>query len=134
MGWSNREVVREMDPRRGRLAWCLFLGIALAVVPSAVCLLQQNECLELNYQIADLRSERERLVELQRRLRAEIASRQSLDSIEEWAGRNGLVRPSSHEAVVVRHASSERVELLARGATGPPPSRVAGKPATPLRR
>ncbi len=132
--WTNRQVVREVDHQRGRLAWCLLLGIALAVVPSAACLLQQNECLKLTYQIAALRTEQERLLEQQRRLRAEIASRQSLDSIEEWAGRNGLIRPSSHEAVVVRHASSERVELLAQRAPGARANRVAGRPETPLRR
>ena len=83
--WRNRQLAREPDERRNRSLWSLLLWMLVAVAPLAYYLHQQNECLKLNYELGDLRVEREHMAETERRLRAERATLESLEQIERWA-------------------------------------------------
>lgn len=111
--WTNRDVTREFDHRGRRWLWGIVLGVVVASSPFAVWQYQQNECLRLSYGNAELRAQRERLIEEERRLRMQRESLMSLDSIEQWADRNGLVHPSPEQVVIVRDVTAERDEWLA---------------------
>ena len=111
--WSNRDVAREVDHGGRRWLWGMVLGVVVASTPLAMWQLQQNECLRLSYEAAELRAEQERLGEEERRLRARREKLRSLDSIEKWAAASGLVRPSPEQIVVVRDAPSAPDEWLA---------------------
>lgn len=112
--WTNRTVTREVDHHRARWLWGLLLGMVLASAPSAVYLLQQNECLRMSYEVNRLRTEQERLEELERRLRMRRDVLESLESIETWAlKRHGLTWPAPGQVVVVREAVAERSDLVA---------------------
>lgn len=101
--WSNRSVVLERDHHRVRWLWLVLLSMMLMTAPAALYLLQQNQCLELKYQVNELRSEQERLREAERRLRAQRAALQSPKMVEQWAARqDDLVRPAPQEIVALR--------------------------------
>jgi len=100
--WVNRAVTREVDHDRARWLWGVFVAMLLAAAPFAAYLLEQNECLRLSYQASAARERREELLEQERRLRMERASRESLEKIEAWAlQRRGLVHPSPSQVKVV---------------------------------
>jgi len=72
--WRNVPLVRERDVRRARWLWGLLLGIMAAVAPFTIYLLQQMDHVRVRYKIEELRSQHERLVEMEQRLRIERAS------------------------------------------------------------
>jgi hypothetical protein len=111
--WSNRDVLREVDRHRTRWMWGLLLGLVLAATPVAVYIHHQNACLRLSYEIIELKSERTRLLEEERRLKARLAALESLASIEEWSRGRGLVHPSPEQVVVVRRVDPEASEPVA---------------------
>jgi cell division protein FtsL len=103
--WANQPVAREVDRDRAQWIWGLFLALLLAAAPFAVYMLEQNECLRLSYKVSALEQERERLIEIERRLRMERAARQRLATIEAWAlERRGLVHPTRDQVVVVHRS------------------------------
>jgi hypothetical protein len=114
----NRPPTRQMDRHRARWLWGLLGGMVLASGPSALYVLQQNECLRLSYEINALRERDEDLVEQMRRLVARRAALQSLDAIEEWAAGQGLVAPRDDQVIVLPQVVPPRPDLLARGASG----------------
>jgi cell division protein FtsL len=106
--WVNRSVAREVDRDRARWLRGVFVAMLLAAAPFAAYLLEQNECLRLSYEASALRQRREQLLEQERRLRMERATRESLEKIEAWALRQrGLVHPSPEHVVVVRRPAAE---------------------------
>ena len=112
--WTNRAVVREVDPYRARRLWGAIVAILLAAAPFAAYMLEKNECVGLSYEAGALKIEREQLVEQQRRLRVRRAALVDLDAIEMWAvDRYGLQRPSHQEVVVVKEAGTDPVSLAA---------------------
>lgn len=107
--WVNRAIAREVDRDRARWLWGLFFAMMLAAAPFAAYMLEQNECLRLQYEASSLRAERDRLLEAQRRLRMRRAELQSLDAIEAWAlDREGLTHPSPGQVIVIPQATTAR--------------------------
>jgi cell division protein FtsL len=100
--------------------WGLLLGIVAAVAPFTIYLLQQMDYVRVRYKIEELRSQHERLVEMEQRLRIERASLETPTRVEVRAVRNlGLVQPSPHHVVVVRRTTPGRGNLMARAPDRP---------------
>jgi hypothetical protein len=114
--WVNRDVAREPDRRARRWLWTMALGVFVACTPFAYWQLQQNECLRLSRDASRLRAAQQSLDAEARRLRAQRESLHSLESIERWAERRGLVRPDAAQVVVVGQAPNGNTEWLARNA------------------
>ena len=81
--WSNNAVVREVDRPWTRRLGVVVFGVLAAAAPGAVYMLEQSECLRLDYRTHELRAERDGLLEEKRRLHAERAELESLDRIAE---------------------------------------------------
>ena len=112
--WRNRAVLREIDDRRVRRLGRIVLAMAVAAAPTAVYLVQQNESLEIRYEVNDLRAQRESLLKKERRLTLERARLESLTSIESWAKRkHGMIQPGPGSVVVIPAPQPEAGELVA---------------------
>jgi len=112
--WQNRPLILEQDTRLVRWLWIMLLAIVIALAPGGVYMLLQSQCLELAYEISDLRSESERLIEEQRRLTVQRARLESLPKIEAWANRRkGLDQPPPEKVVVLQPESTQTVGLMA---------------------
>ena len=114
---QNHQIVREVDPRSNRdLFWLLVLvaalagGLALYAWPH-LALRQTGVATEQMYR------ERERLIELNRKLRLEKASLENLSRVEAIAGHQlGLETPAPERVIVVeRPATLPEAARLARG-------------------
>jgi hypothetical protein len=114
--WTNRDVKRQLDHRARRLLWTLVAGFVVAATPLALWQLQHYECLRLSHEAGELRAEGQRLGEEARRLRAEREALASLDSIESWAAKEGLERPTADRVVAVGEAPADGAQWLARNA------------------
>jgi cell division protein FtsL len=91
-----------------------------AVAPFTIYLLQQMDYVRVRYKIEELRSQHERLVEMEQRLRIERASLETPTRVEVRAVRNlGLVRPSPHHVVVIRRNTPGHGSLMARAPDRP---------------
>jgi hypothetical protein len=113
--WRNRSLVRETDEHRLRSLWRTLLGVVIAIAPTAVYLVQQNECVKISYEVSALEEAHELLVKEEQKLRADRTELESLTEIERWASRErGLRQPTSEEVVVVRADPAETPDLLAR--------------------
>ena len=100
--WRNNSVQREVDSRRERWVWKVVLGVALALTPFAVYLLQTMAYVQTSYAIEELRSQESRLQEADRRLRIEKAELQALPVVEARAVHGlGLEHPPPTHTVVV---------------------------------
>jgi len=100
--WRNQSLHREVDRRNSRWVWKLALGIAIAVMPFAVYLLQTMRYVQTSYAIEDLRASEARLSENERRLRIEKATLEALPAVEARAGRDlGLEHAPPSRVVVV---------------------------------
>ena len=105
--WRNAPVQREVDSRRVLAVWKVVLGVALAVAPLAVYLLQIMTYVQTEYAIGELRGQQARLLEQERRLSIRKATLESLPAVERRAGTElGLERPPAAHVVVV--SPSER--------------------------
>jgi len=114
--WQNVTPAPERDDRRVRWLWRMVIGLVLAFAPGAALLLQQNECLKLSYAVEGLWTDRDELLEEERRLRVERSG--------SWAIRDGLVAPADDRVVVVGQPPvSTPDQLVARTPTAPPPVR-----------
>ena len=121
--WSNREVVREPDPRRWRAAARAVAALALAFGPLAAYLVVQNEHVEASYELEQLRTEHERLVKEEQQLRIERARLERLTEIETWAVQErGLEQPAAERIVVVRDDEDRRDGLVAETVAARPAS------------
>jgi hypothetical protein len=100
--WRNSPVHREVDNRHARWVWKVVFGVAIALLPFAVYLLQTMTYVQTSYAIEDLRIQESRLFEAERKLRIERAMLESLPAVEERAGRElGLEHaPAAHVVVV----------------------------------
>lgn len=108
-GWRNNEVHRDPDNRRSLWFFKVVLGVAFALVPFAVYLLQTMSYVETSYAIEELRSQEARLTDAERRYTIEKAFRESLPIVEQRAGVElGLQRPSAARVVVVSAAELGR--------------------------
>ncbi len=102
-GWRNIAVLREHDHRGTRWLFGMVAGIVVALSPFVFYLLRQIDYVQVKYQIEELRTQNDRLVDTERRLRMEQATLESLPRVEERAVRDlGLVRPSPERVVVIR--------------------------------
>lgn len=122
-GWRNSAVHREVDNRHARWVFKVVLGVAIALAPLALYLLQTMSYVETSYAIENLRGREARLSDAERRLTIEKAVIESLPAVEERAAvQLGLEHPTAARVVVVapedfgRPASSE-------APSDPPPSR-----------
>ncbi len=117
-GWSNRSLVRETDPYRVRSLWRTLLAAIVALAPTAVFLLEQNECMKISYEVNDLAVAHETLVKQEQELKVEKTRLESLADIEHWALRErGLRQPEPGNVIVVRSVQSEPLELVAHGSS-----------------
>lgn len=113
--WRNARLVRQRDIRRTRWLSGLLLGIVVAVAPFTVYLLQQMEYVRVRYKIEELRTQQNRLVEMEQRLRIDRASLQTPSRVESRAVRElGLIHPSPYEVVVVHRPAPGHGSLVAR--------------------
>jgi hypothetical protein len=101
-GWRNSPVHRDPDNRRSLWVLRLVLGVAIALVPLAVYLLQTMSYVETSYAIEDLRGLEARLTDAERRYTIEKAVKESLPAVEQRAGVElGLERPAAARVIVV---------------------------------
>ena len=100
--WRNHSIHREVDKRHARWVWTVALGLAVAVVPFVVYLLQTMSYVQASYAIENLRASEARLAEHERRLRIEKAALESLPAVEARAVRDlDLEHPAPSRVVVV---------------------------------
>lgn len=112
--WKNRALIRERDAQRARRLWITFALAVVALAPAGIYLYEQNSCLELSYGVASIERQREQLAEVERRLEVRRAEVASMQSIERWAARQSLTRPTPEEIVVVPHEIVSGDTQLAR--------------------
>ena len=118
-GWRNTQVWREPDLPRTRRIWTVLLGVVTALVPLALSLVQQMEHVQLRYRIEEARAEHDRLLEMERRLRARVATLEAPERVEVRAvDELGLVLPASTRRVVVSMPAPGRGSLMARAPDG----------------
>ena len=108
-GWRNNAVHRDPDNRRSLWVFKVVLGVAIALVPLAVYLLQTMSYVETSYAIEDLRGLEARLTDAERRLTIEKAFKESLPAVEQRAGVElGLEHPAAARVIVVSAAELDR--------------------------
>jgi cell division protein FtsL len=122
-GWRNSDVYREVDNRHALWVFRVVVGVAVALVPLAVYLLQTMSYVETSYAIESLRASEARLMDAERRLTIEKATMESLPAVERRAGTElKLEHPVASRVIVVsptelgRPSPSERTTIR-------PPSR-----------
>ena len=108
-GWRNSAVHREVDNRHALWVFKVVVGVAIALVPLAVYLLQTMSYVETSYAIEDLRGAEARLIDAERRLTIEKAVMESLPAVEERAGVElGLEHPKAPRVIVVSASELNR--------------------------
>jgi len=117
-GWRNNAVHREVDNRHARWVCKVVLGVAIALAPLAVYLLQTMSYVETSYAIEDLRLHEARLTNAERRLSIEKAVVESLPVVEKRAGVElELEHPKAAHVIVVSPGEFGRPTL----SEAPPP-------------
>lgn len=98
----NNPIIREVDQTRQREMWrSVAIGVFLVVV-LIFSAWQHFELLQHGYYIEEMQQERARELEINRHLRLEIETLQSLDRIERIATEQlNLVAPTESEAIVI---------------------------------
>ena len=115
-GWRNRPLVREPDGRGARSLWRALGGLAIALSPAVVCVVQQNECLRVAYELSTARTEQETLRKEEQRLRVERARLESYARIEAWAlDERGLAAPMARQVIVLPVGDDAEPERLLAG-------------------
>jgi len=101
-GWRNSAVHRDVDNRNARWVVKVVLGVAIALTPLAVYLLQSMSYVQTSYAIEELRGQEARLNDAERRLSIEKAANESLPAVEKRAGAElGLEHPAAAHVIVV---------------------------------
>ena len=120
-GWRNSTVHREVDNRHARWVFKVVLGVAIALAPLAVYLLQTMSYVETSYAIEDLRGQEARLIDAERRLTIERAVIESLPAVEQRAGVElGLEHPRPARVIVVSRGELGRPAPSAAASHRPP--------------
>ena len=117
--------MRERDVQRARRLWVTLALFVAALAPAGIYLYEQNSCLQLSYEIESIDRQREDLDELERRLEVRHAGVASMRSIERWAARKNLKRPTEKEIVVVPYRDAVGDTMVARVPQG------TAEPASP---
>lgn len=117
--WRNRELVRELDSRRSRSLWWLFLGIIAALAPLAVYLIEQIHYVQIRYETENVRRDHNRFLEAEQRFRVQRATLQNLPRVEDRARKLGLVHPIPENILVIRSETAVLEDLLARAPDKP---------------
>jgi hypothetical protein len=108
-GWQNSALHREVDNRHARWVFKFVVGVALALTPFAVYLLQTMSYVQTSYAIEGLRGREARLLEAEHRFSIERSVTESLPVVEKRAGNElGLERPPSSHVIVVYPADLGR--------------------------
>jgi hypothetical protein len=108
-GWRNNEVHRDPDNRRSLWVFKIVLGVAVALVPFAVYLLQTMSYVKTSYAIEDLRVLEARLTDAEHRMTIDKAVKESLPIVEQRAGVElGLEHPTAARVIVVSAAELDR--------------------------
>ena len=116
-GWRNSTIHRDVDNRNAHWVFKVVLGVAIAVVPLAVYLLQTMSYVQTSYAIEQVRGRETQLVELERRLTFDRDHLESLPEVEKHAGSQlGLEHATASHVVVI--SSGE----IGRTAPSPKPS------------
>lgn len=99
----NNPIIREVDQTRQREMWrSVAIGVFLVVV-LIFSAWQHFELLQHGYYIEEMQQERARELEINRHLKLEIETLQSLDRIEKIATEQlDLVAPTESEAIVLQ--------------------------------
>jgi len=127
-GWRNRTLVRELDDQGARSLWRVLGGLAIALSPVVACVVEQNECLRVTYELNALRVEHDALGKEEQRLRVERARLESFARVEAWAvEERGLTPPDPRRVLVLPAHESEPASLLA-GSTAPVESVLVERP------
>ncbi len=120
-GWQNSAVRREVDNRHARWVFRLVGGVALALAPFAVYLLQTMSYVQTSYAIESLRGREARLLEAEHRFSIERSVIESLPVVEKRAGNDlGLERPPASHVIVVAPADLGRTAPLVTYSHRPP--------------
>ena len=120
-GWRNNAVHREVDNRHARWVFKVVLGVAIALTPLAVYLMQTMSYVETSYAIEDLRRQEARLTNAERRLSIEKAVIESLPVVEKRAGVElGLEHPEAAHVIVVAPGEPGRTTLSETPPPRPP--------------
>ena len=120
---DNSQVVREVDPRSSRDLWWLVAVVATLVLGLVLYAWPHLQVRQVDSERVRMSRERERLVEVNRKLRLEKASLENLTRVEQIALRDlGLRAPAAQSLIVVERVAP--VPAGARLATIP-----AGSPA-----
>ena len=118
-GWSNRFLVRETDGYHMRSLWRTLAVVMIALAPTAVYLVEQNECTKISYEVSDLEETQEVLVKQEQELKVAKTQLESLADIERWAVRErGLLQPEPEDVVVVRSGRTQPIDMVARVPNG----------------
>ena len=122
-GWRNSAVHREVDNRHARWVIKVVLGVAIALSPLAVYLLQTMSYVETSYAIEDLRGQETRLTDSERRLNTDRAVIESLPVVESRAEDElGLEHPKAGHIIVVAPGEIGR-PISSQATHRQPPSR-----------
>jgi hypothetical protein len=102
-----------------RSLWRTLLVAMIALAPTAIYLLEQNECTKISYEVSDLAETQEALVKQEQELKVAKTQLESLSEIERWAVRErGLLQPEPEDVVVVRSGRTDPIDLFARVPNG----------------
>jgi cell division protein FtsL len=111
---DNSRLVRQMDPHSNRRLWSLLLLIGALVSGAVLYAWPQIEAFKTGLETAELHRDRERLIELNRKMRLEKAALEDLERIEALATRDlGFVAPSAESVVIVEFPRSARENQMA---------------------
>ncbi|MBN2371249.1 MAG: cell division protein FtsL [Vicinamibacteria bacterium] len=100
---DNSRLVREVDPRSSRRLWSLLCLIGALVGGVVLYAWPQIEAFQTGIETLALHRERERLVEINLKLRLEKASLENLQRIEAISTRElGMIAPRPEDVVIVR--------------------------------
>jgi hypothetical protein len=120
-GWRNSTVHREVDNRHALWVFKVVVGVALALVPLAVYLLQTMSYVETSYAIESLRASEARLADVERRMTIEKATMESLPAVEQRAGAMlKLEHPRAARVIVVSQSELGRPLASERTVLRPP--------------
>jgi cell division protein FtsL len=115
---DNSQVVREVDPRSSRDLWGLVAVVATLVLGLVLYAWPHLQVRQVDSERVRMSRERERLVEVNRKLRLEKASLENLGRVEQIAVRDLGLRPPAPESLIVVERTAP-VPPGARLATGP---------------
>jgi hypothetical protein len=120
-GWRNSAVHREVDNRHARWVFKVVLGVAVALAPLAVYLVETMSYVKTSYALEDVRGREARTTESEHRLIIEKAVLESLPAVERRAGAQlALTRAPASQIVVVSPGELGRALPVSKPQHRPP--------------